>query len=88
MRDAIRRVFLDVWDPIGIADEPNAQDEYDSYIEPVYQLLMRSASDEEIATYLLWVVFEQMGLSGIRASMRAHQELVVKALRLIPLTHA
>jgi hypothetical protein len=30
IRVAIRHVFLDVWDAIGIADEPMAQDEYDA----------------------------------------------------------
>jgi hypothetical protein len=32
VRRAIRRVFLEVWDPIGVRDEPNAQDECDGYI--------------------------------------------------------
>lgn len=31
---------MDVWDPIGVKDEPNAQDEYDSYLGGVYELLV------------------------------------------------
>ena len=31
IRVEIRRVLLMVWDPIGIRDESNAQDEYDGY---------------------------------------------------------
>ncbi len=29
IRVAIRHALMDVWDPIGIKDEPNARDEYD-----------------------------------------------------------
>jgi hypothetical protein len=36
----IRHVLMDVWDPIGIKDEPKAQDEYDSYLGGVYGLLV------------------------------------------------
>ena len=31
---------MDVWDPIGVKDEPNAQDEYDGYLGGVYELLV------------------------------------------------
>jgi hypothetical protein len=37
---------MDVWDPIGVKDEPNAQDEYDGYLG-VYELLVSGASDED-----------------------------------------
>jgi hypothetical protein len=38
-------VFLDVRDPIGIRDEPNAQTEYDGYIGPIFDLLSSGATD-------------------------------------------
>ena len=60
VRDAIRRVLLNVWDPIGIRDEPNAQDEYDSYLGPIYELLNTAASDLKIAEYLHWVAHDRM----------------------------
>jgi len=40
LKKEIRRVLLQAWDPIGIKDEPNAQGEYDSYIGPIYELLV------------------------------------------------
>jgi len=40
IRVAIRHVLMDVWDPIGVKDEPNAQDEYDGYLGGVYELLV------------------------------------------------
>jgi hypothetical protein len=36
IRVEIRRVLLTVWDPIGIRDESNAQDEYDGYLGGVF----------------------------------------------------
>jgi hypothetical protein len=40
IRAAIRQVLLDVWDPIGIKDVKEAQDEYDSYLGGIYELLV------------------------------------------------
>ena len=41
LQDAIRQVLLHDWDPIGVADVPEAQDEYDSYISQIYGMLIR-----------------------------------------------
>jgi hypothetical protein len=60
----ICRVLLQVWDPIGVKDEPNAQDEYDSYAPRIYHLLKRGASDEELAAELHHITTVTMGLSG------------------------
>jgi hypothetical protein len=62
IRVAIRRVLLDVWDPIGVRDEPYAQDEYDSYLGDVFHLLTTGAADTELKKYLNWVSAERMGL--------------------------
>jgi len=79
LRVQIRHVFLDVWDPIGIKDEPNAQDEYDGYIGEVFELLVGKAPDESIEDYLLWAVNDHMGLSAPRSAMKE----TVAALRKI-----
>lgn len=39
--NAIREVLLRAWDPIGISDDPDAQDEYDGYVWVIYGLLAR-----------------------------------------------
>jgi hypothetical protein len=80
IRVAIRRVFLDIWDPIGINDSPHAQNEYDAYIGRAFELLWAKASDEELNDYLVWIV-GQMGMDGSRSS-HAH---VIRALRAIDL---
>ena len=60
--DEIRNVLLREWDPIGVIDIPEAQDEYDSYIGGVYGLLASRASAAQVAEHLRKIEFEQMGL--------------------------
>jgi len=52
IRVEIRRVLLNVWDPIGVRDEPNAQDEYDCCLGSLFHLLTSDATDDAIAEYL------------------------------------
>ena len=79
IRVQIRHVLLDVWDPVGIRDEPNAQDEYDGYVGPIFDLLSGGATDEQLKDRLLYVVNETMGLSATSAAMLP----TIRALRLI-----
>jgi len=69
VRVQIRRVLLDTWDPIGIQDEPNAQEEYDGYIGRIYELLACGAPNSELMDYLFWAVHEHMGLDATREDM-------------------
>ena len=77
----IRHVLMQVWDPIGIRDEPNAQDEYDGYLGNVYELLVGGASNACIAEYLWSVVTERMALPAKIEDMTE----TVTALRRIPI---
>jgi hypothetical protein len=79
----IRRVLMNVWDPIGVKEIANAQDEYDSYIGGIYHLLRIGASDERIQEHLWLLVTETMGLSGARKGDMAE---TVRALRQINLS--
>ena len=67
---------MEHWDPIGIRDEPNAQDEYDSYIGGVYDLLLQSATEQEIAAHLLNIMKEK---SGDRRPSRGHSKDCARA---------
>jgi hypothetical protein len=49
---SIRQVLLEDWDPIGVRDEPNAQDEYDGYVGRIYRVLARGASQLQVAEEL------------------------------------
>jgi len=60
--EAIRQVLLHYWDPIGIADVPEAADEYDSYIAGVHGLLASGADEQRLAAHLAAIQTEAMGL--------------------------
>ena len=65
IESAIRGVLMAKWDPIGVSDEPQAADEYDSYIWGIYDLLKSGANDEKIAEHLLKIETERMGLTDL-----------------------
>ncbi len=62
IQEQIRQILLNDWDPIGIRDVPEAQDEYDSYVGGVYRLLADGAAAVEVAKHLARIEGEQMGL--------------------------
>jgi hypothetical protein len=63
---AIRTALLREWDPIGVAETPGAQDEYDSYVASVYKLLIQRSPVSRIFEYLWWLETEHMALVGDR----------------------
>jgi hypothetical protein len=77
--DEIRQVLVKIWDPVGIKDEPHAQDEYDSYIGGVFRLLVNHSGDREIEDYL-WKIIE--GKIHVHPQKGATKD-AVKALRSI-----
>ena len=81
IRVEIRHVLLNVWDPIGVKNEPNAQDEYDCCLGSLFTLLMTNATDDQIAEYLWRQGTEHMGLSLPKEAMYP----TVAALRQISL---
>jgi hypothetical protein len=72
---------MTVWDPIGVRNEPNAQDEYGSYLGGVFGLLTGGASDDRISEYLWRIVTERMELPAKKEDMQS----TVSALRQIQL---
>ena len=65
---AIARILLHDWDPIGMRDVPEAQDEYDGYVGGVYRLLASGASPLEVATHLSTIESERMGYTQAKPS--------------------
>jgi hypothetical protein len=62
----IKSILLRDWDPIGVSQFPEAQDEYDTYVPEVYRMLSRRAEVLEVFEYLFWLETKHMGLSGNR----------------------
>jgi hypothetical protein len=81
IQEAIRQVLLQ-WDPIGVAEHPEAQDEYDSYIGGVYRLLAAGASAAEIAEHLYQI---EVGSMGLAERSTAPQDLLPVAEKLVRL---
>jgi len=62
IQDSIRQVLFGGWDPIGVNDNANLSDEYDSYITPVYRILTGSRSEEDLVAFLEHTERQTMGL--------------------------
>jgi hypothetical protein len=79
-RKHVRAVLMKHWDPIGVADNPNASDEYDAYRDKAYVMLMdERASADDIATYLLDIAANYMGL-GDQPRLRVSSERTAEIL--------
>ena len=83
IQDEIRNVLVDTCDPIEIKPLGGPRDEYDSYVAKMYGLLARGATDEEIATELLKIEHQRIGLTST-ASDRSPVIVVLRAIRLNP----
>jgi hypothetical protein len=74
---AIRDVLMSDWDPIGVRDVPEAQDEYYGYVGGVYRLLASRVEAEQIAAHLAHIETTLMGLAAT-----PHQQRLAAAERL------
>jgi hypothetical protein len=62
-RYAQGRKLWNEFDPIGVVDAVDVDDEYDSYVGPCLRIVESGKGVPELVTYVRWVVFEHMGLS-------------------------
>jgi hypothetical protein len=62
--NAIDEILWNGWDPIGVNDNDDARDEYQSYTPTIFQLKMNGAGIYEIAEYLSWIETIRMGMTG------------------------
>ena len=68
---AIREILLRDWDPIGVSDVPEAQDEYDSYIPGIYARLIRGVSQQDVFDHLWQIETRNMGLAANHSKTEA-----------------
>ena len=74
----VREILMREWDPIGVADIPEAADEYDSYVGEVYVMLMdRRATQEQIAAYLYDIAANHMDCASPRNFERSENTAAV-----------
>ena len=62
----ISRVLWEIWDPIGVNKLPEARSEYDTYVYGVFVLLVSGEPDFQLASHLLNIVHEKMGLTSAK----------------------
>ena len=79
-RRQIGRILLEQWDPIGVADEPMAADEYEEYVYGVFRLLLNGAPASAIAEHLAKVERERMGMDGASSSRNLAVANALRAL--------
>lgn len=78
--DRIHSLLMNDWDPIGVRDVPEAQDEYDAYVSEIYRLLSRRCTATELFEYLWWAETEHMGLRGDRQRTGSVADRLVELL--------
>jgi|GEM_PF-2828162 len=64
LHDKVRHCLLHEWDPIGVREFPEAQDEYDSYVTSVCSLLSDGADAYKLRQHLAHQETANMGLSA------------------------
>jgi hypothetical protein len=69
--DGVRTLLLSEWDPIGVRDEPAAQDEYDAYAAVIVDMINAGRSETELADYLVSLETDAMGLAADRRRAEA-----------------
>jgi len=79
-QEAIRLVLLREWDPIGVANVPQAQDEYDSYVSQIHGFLIRHEPRHKLVDFLWWAETEHMGLYGNRQRTEKVADLLLQIL--------
>jgi len=86
IQGAIADVLLKEWDPIGLSDEPECQDEYDFYVGGVYRVLASGASPEKVAEHLWSLEKEEMGLHrpGPQGLLRVAEKLCALNVQMSP----
>src|SRR4026208_1701968 len=62
IQDAIRQILYHDWDPIGVSGLA-PEDEYDSYIAPVYRILAGSRSEQGLCVLRQHIESETIGLA-------------------------
>jgi hypothetical protein len=60
----IHESLLRCWDPIGVRDNPDAQNEYDSYTARIAEMLLADADQYALGRHLTNLEQSSMGLPG------------------------
>jgi hypothetical protein len=59
--EKLKTLLWKEWDPIGCGVP---EDEYDSFALPIWSMIKRSATVEQVEAYLVWAETEHIGVSA------------------------
>lgn len=77
LQQKVKEILLREWDPIGVLDIPEAQDEYDGYVPSIYSMLISRKPLNEVFDYLLWAEEEHMGLTADKQRTQSIAEKLI-----------
>ncbi len=77
----VAQILLKEWDPIGVQNAAEAQDEYVNYIPPICDLISSRKSESDIFDCLWWIETEHMGLRGNEASTKIIAKKLVQLVQ-------
>ena len=80
IQDSIRQVLMRSWGRIGVSDVHQAFDEYDSYISPIYRILVGTRSSDDLVECLRRIEREEIGAR--LADPEAYRKIAEKLLDL------
>lgn len=66
LAERVRFILLHEWDPLGIADEPEAQGEYDDYVAEIRALVISLEPRQRFIDHLDRIETDLMSLGGDR----------------------
>ena len=72
----INKVLFCVWDPVGVYTEPEARDEYDSYVPQVFSLLKQSNPSENLKKYLFDIAKKEIASEVTEDNLKEVVELL------------
>jgi hypothetical protein len=75
----VARILWKDWDPIGVYNEEDEwDDEYNSYVPSILNLLLEGRDEYKISNHLTMLVVENMGLSSTTGN--EHDKKIAKLL--------
>nr|HEV7952438.1 hypothetical protein [Candidatus Acidoferrales bacterium] len=81
LRNEIFSVLADIWDPLDVGAGKYQRNEYESYVDDIYNLLVKGATDEQVEDHLDQTARRRMVTKPPRSTPQA-----VRALRAINLS--
>jgi hypothetical protein len=76
----VKAILISSWDPLGVLAEPSVQDEYDSFVPAIFELLKKGVTSEVLSAYLQRIESDDFGLAPDRAKTQIVADMLIKNL--------